>query len=91
MNYVYILRCADGTLYTGSTTDLDRRLAVHNAGKGAKYTRSRRPVTLVYHEEVERWSAALRREAAIKKLTRREKLELVKGEKRAVSPEKLTG
>ncbi len=91
MNYVYILRCADGTLYTGSTTDLDRRLAVHNAGKGAKYTRSRRPVTLVYHEEVESWSAALRREAAIKKLTRREKLELVKGEKRAVSPEKLTG
>ena len=91
MNYVYILRCADGTLYTGSITDLDRRLAAHNAGKGAKYTRSRRPVTLVYHEEVESWSAARRREAAIKKLTRREKLELVKGEKRAVSPEKLTG
>ena len=47
MNYVYILRCADGTLYTGSTTDLDRRLAVHNSGKGAKYTRSRRPVELI--------------------------------------------
>ena len=91
MDYVYLLRCADGSLYCGWTTDLAGRLAAHNSGKGAKYTRSRRPVTLVYHEEVESWSAALRREAAIKKLTRREKLELVKGEKRAVSPEKLTG
>ena len=91
MNYTYILRCADGSLYTGWTKDLARRLAAHNAGSGSRYTRSRRPVTLVYHEEVESWSAALRREAAIKKLTRREKLELVKGEKRAVSPEKLTG
>ncbi len=51
MNYVYILRCADGTLYTGWTTDLNRRLAAHNAGSGAKYTRSRRPVALLYSEE----------------------------------------
>ena len=79
MNYIYILRCADGTLYTGSTTDLSRRLAAHNAGKGAKYTRSRRPVVMVYHEELESWSAALRREAAIKKLTRKEKLGLIEG------------
>ena len=79
VNYIYILRCADGTLYTGSTTDLSRRLAAHNAGKGAKYTRSRRPVVMVYHEELESWSAALRREAAIKKLTRKEKLGLIEG------------
>lgn len=91
MNYVYILRCADGTLYTGSTTDLDRRLAVHNSGKGAKYTRSRRPVELIYHEELENWSAALRREAAIKKLTREEKLGLVERNKKTPAPEEITG
>ena len=51
MYFVYLLRCADGTLYTGCTNDLDRRLAAHNAGKGAKYTRSRRPVVLVYREQ----------------------------------------
>lgn len=77
VSYVYILRCADGTLYTGSTTDLDRRLAAHNSGKGAKYTRSRRPVEMVYHEERADWSDALRREAEIKKLTRKEKLALI--------------
>lgn len=91
MNYVYILRCADGTLYTGSTTDLDRRLAVHNSGKGAKYTRSRRPVELIYHEELENWSAALRREAAIKKLTREEKLGLVERNRKTPAPEEITG
>ena len=91
MNYVYILRCADGTLYTGSTTDLDRRLAVHNSGKGAKYTRSRRPVELIYHEELESWSAALRREAAIKKLTREEKLGLVERNRKSPPPEEITG
>lgn len=75
--WVYILRCADGTLYTGCTNDLSRRLAAHNAGKGAKYTRSRRPVELVYREEVPDKSAALRREAAIKGLSRIEKLALI--------------
>lgn len=75
--WVYILRCADGTLYTGCTNDLSRRLAAHNAGKGAKYTRSRRPVELVYREEVPDKSAALRREAAIKGLSRGEKLALI--------------
>lgn len=77
--WVYILRCADGTLYTGCTNDLSRRLAAHNAGKGAKYTRSRRPVELAYREEVPDKSAALRREAAIKGLSRQEKLALIQG------------
>lgn len=77
MYYVYMLRCADGTLYTGSTTDLERRVKVHNQGKGAKYTRSRRPVVMVYHEELDSWPSALRREAAIKRLTRAEKLALM--------------
>lgn len=74
--YVYLLRCADGTLYTGCTTDLRRRERTHNAGRGAKYTRSRRPVTLVWWEEQPDKSAALRREAAVKKLSRQEKLAL---------------
>lgn len=77
MYYVYILQCADGTLYTGSTNDPQRRLKVHNSGKGAKYTRSRLPVKLVYQEEQESWNAALRREAAIKKLTRAQKKTLI--------------
>ena len=75
--YVYILRCKDGTLYTGSTDDVERRLAVHNSGKGAKYTRSRRPVEVVYTEECESYSAALKREYAIKQLTRQQKLEMI--------------
>lgn len=75
--YVYILRCKDGTLYTGSTDDVARRLAVHNSGKGAKYTRSRTPVEVVYTEECESYSAALKREYAIKQLTRQQKLELI--------------
>ena len=79
--FVYILRCADGTLYTGSTTDVEKRLAAHNSGSGAKYTRARRPCTLAYCEEAADRRAALRREAAIKKLTRTEKLALI--EKRA--------
>lgn len=77
MHYVYILRCADGSLYTGWTTDLGRRLAAHNAGRGAKYTRSRRPVELVYREEFSDKSAALKRECAVKKLSREEKLKLI--------------
>lgn len=84
--WVYILRCADGTLYTGCTNDLSRRLAAHNAGKGAKYTRSRRPVELVYREEVPDKSAALRREAAIKGLSRIEKLALTQRLENAPQP-----
>lgn len=75
--FVYILRCADGTLYTGWTNDLAARLRTHQAGKGAKYTRARRPVTLVYYEVLPEKCAALRREAAIKRLSRAAKLHLI--------------
>ena len=68
--YVYILRCGDGTLYTGITDNVERRLAAHRAGKGAKYTRGRGPLELVYREEVPDKSAALRREYQIKRLSR---------------------
>ena len=74
---VYILRCGDGTLYTGCTNDLPRRLRAHQSGRGAKYTRSGLPVGLVYQEAVPDRSAALRREAAIKRLDRRRKLALI--------------
>lgn len=77
MYYVYLLRCADGTLYTGFTNDLARRLATHNAGRGAKYTRGRRPVELVYWESFSNKSSALCREYAIKQLPRRQKLTLI--------------
>lgn len=77
MYWVYILRCRDDTLYTGITHDLDRRIQAHNAGTGAKYTRGRGPVTLVYQEAQPDKSSALRRECAIKRLTRREKLLLI--------------
>ena len=82
--FVYMLRCGDGSLYTGSTTDLSRRLAAHRSGHGAKYTRGRLPLELVYWEEMPDWPSALRREAAIKRLTRSEKLVL-----RASGPQKL--
>ena len=75
--YVYILRCGDGTLYCGSTDDVQRRLATHQAGKGAKYTRGRGPLELVYSEECENCSAALKREAAIKRLNRQQKWKLI--------------
>ena len=75
--YVYMLRCGDGSLYTGATDDVVRRLAAHQAGRGAKYTRSRLPVELVYRETLPDKSAALRREAAIKRLDRRGKLALL--------------
>ncbi|NBV76510.1 MAG: GIY-YIG nuclease family protein [Methylococcaceae bacterium] len=75
--FVYILQCSDGTLYTGWTTDVDKRLLQHNAGKASKYTRSRLPVKLVYKESVESKSAALRREIEIKRLTREQKLRLI--------------
>ena len=74
---VYILRCGDGSLYTGCTNDLPRRLRAHQSGRGAKYTRSRLPVELVYREPAADRSAALRREAAIKAMTRAEKLALL--------------
>ena len=75
---VYLVRCRDGSLYAGITTDLERRLRQHNAGRGAAYTRARRPVILVYDELVGDRSAALRREAALRRLDRRGKLALVR-------------
>lgn len=75
---IYIVRCADNSLYTGITTDVDRRLKEHNDGKsGAKYTRNRRPVSLVYQESAESRSHASRREREIKRLTQRQKLDLI--------------
>ena len=74
---VYILRCGDGSLYTGITTDLPRRMAAHESGRGAAYTRGRRPLHLVYTERRRGRSAALRREAAIKRLPRHAKLALI--------------
>ena len=79
MNYTYILRCRDGTLYTGWTNDLEKRLRAHNEGTGGKYTRARRPVELVYHECFDTKEEAMRREWAIKQLTRAEKLALMGG------------
>ena len=74
---LYILRCVDGTLYTGITTDVEKRLEAHRTGKGAKYTRGRGPLELVYTEECGDHSAALRRELAIKALPREEKWKLL--------------
>ncbi len=79
MYLVYILRCGDGSLYTGITNDLPRRLAAHSSGRGAKYTRSRLPVALVWQEAQPDKSAALRRERQIKALSRAEKLRLIAG------------
>ena len=77
--YVYILRCGDGSLYTGISDDVLRRLAAHRAGKGAKYTRGRGPLELVYTQALPDKSAALRREAEIKRLRREEKEKLIAG------------
>lgn len=77
MNYVYILKCSDSTLYTGYTNDLKNRLMVHNSGKGAKYTRGRLPVEIVYSEAFETKSEATKREYYIKQLSRAEKLKLI--------------
>ena len=77
-NYTYILRCADGSLYTGWTNDLSRRVAAHQAGRGGKYTRARLPVELVYSEQFDTKSEAMRREWEIKQLSREEKLTLIK-------------
>lgn len=78
-HYTYILKCSDNTLYTGYTNDLEKRLETHNKGKGAKYTKARLPVELYYAEEYETKSEAMRREAAIKKMSRAEKLKLKAG------------
>ncbi len=77
MNYTYIVRCKDNTLYCGWTNDLEKRMASHNAGTGAKYTRNRHPVQLVYYETFETKEEAMRREYAIKRLTRAEKMKLI--------------
>ncbi len=77
MNYTYILKCRDGSLYTGWTTDLERRLKEHNSGKGAKYTKSRRPVVLAYYETFDTKEEAMKREYAIKQLKRKDKLMLL--------------
>lgn len=78
MNYTYILECSDGSYYTGWTKDIQKRLHAHNEGKGAKYTRSRLPVVLVYYEAFETKEEAMRREWQIKHLSRKEKEKLVK-------------
>ena len=75
--YLYILRCADATLYTGITTDVEKRLEAHRTGKGAKYTRGRAPLELVYRETCGSHSEALKRELEIKKLSRQEKQNLI--------------
>lgn len=75
--YLYILSCGDGTLYTGITTDVEKRLKAHRSGKGAKYTRGRSPLKLVYQEACGTHSQALRREWGVKKLTREEKEKLI--------------
>ena len=77
MNYTYILRCGDGSFYTGWTNDLPKRLKTHSAGKGGKYTRSRLPVKLVYAEEHVERTDAMRREVQIKRLSRKRKQELL--------------
>lgn len=78
-NYTYILKCSDGSLYCGWTNDIENRLKVHNSGKGAKYTRSRLPVELVYLERFSTKSQAMTREAQIKKMSRKQKEELIVG------------
>ena len=76
MNYAYLVRCSDNSLYAGWTNNIEKRLKSHNAGTGAKYTKSRRPVTLAYLEEFDTKSEAMKREAALKKMTHQQKEEL---------------
>lgn len=78
MNYTYILQCSDGTYYTGWTNNLEKRIACHNAGKGAKYTKARLPVELAYYEAFESKQEAMKREWEIKQMTRREKMGLIR-------------
>ena len=88
MNYTYMLKCSDGTLYTGWTNDLEKRVEAYNSGKGAKYTKARRPVELAYYEEFETKEQAMKREYAIKQLGRKEKQELIAGKKIKLSDER---
>ena len=88
MNYTYMLKCSDGTLYTGWTNDLEKRVEAHNSGKGAKYTKARRPVELAYYEEFETLEQAMKREYAIKQLGRKEKQNLIAGKKVKLSDER---
>ena len=88
MNYTYMLKCNDGTLYTGWTNDLEKRVEAHNSGKGAKYTKARRPVELAYYEEFETKEQAMKREYAIKQLGRKEKQKLIAGKKVKLSDER---
>ena len=81
--FVYILKCGDGTLYTGTATDVERRFREHRMGAGAKYTRGRKPVAIVYRQQFANRSRALRREAFIKQLDRMGKLELIRSAKGA--------
>lgn len=78
MNYTYLVKCADNTLYCGWTNHLEKRIEAHNQGKGAKYTKTRRPVELVYFESYPTKEEAMRREVQIKKLSRKDKLYLIK-------------
>ena len=84
--FVYIVRCGDGSLYTGITTDVNRRCKQHNAGTASRYTRSRRPVKLVYQEVRRNQSSALKREVAIKDMTRQEKLAMIRLSKKSMKP-----
>ena len=78
VNCVYILKCGDGSLYTGWTNDLEKRIKAHNDGKGAKYTKSRRPVVLAYYEEFHTKEEAMRREWEIKQMTREQKMKMIR-------------
>ena len=84
MNYTYLVMCRDKSLYCGWTNDIKNRMDKHNKGKGAKYTRCRRPVKLVYYENFETKSLAMKREYAIKKLTRKQKLQLIEIKKSSI-------
>jgi putative endonuclease len=84
-NITYILRCSDGTLYTGWTNDIEKRLKAHNEGKGGKYTRVRTPVELVYQEEYDTRQEAMSREVKIKKLSRKEKEALIREKKENIT------
>jgi len=81
MNYTYIVKCSDGSLYTGWTNNLEKRIKDHNAGRGAKYTKTRRPVVLVYKEEFPTKQEAMKREWEIKRLSRKEKLSMIENSK----------
>jgi len=81
MNYTYIVRCKDDSLYCGWTNNLEKRIESHNAGNGAKYTKSRRPVELVYYETFDTKEEAMSREYAIKQMTRQQKMKLIEGNK----------